>query len=172
MEKEAKKRDEKYLSTIEVAEREIKRNRVLFGVLELAPMLLITLLLVLVICAPKAMYMAFSQNGVIIATILSVLLGLGNLIYNIVKKNSNKRWKIARLSIFILAMVNLFLLLFGFYLYPPKIEIGDANELNKIVHNAGYVDIVLEKISIWKAKIGGQRTFMALWMAMGTKFTI
>lgn len=145
LEKEAKKRDEKYLSTIEVAEREIKRNRVLFGVLELAPMLLITLLLVLVICAPKAMYMAFSQNGVIIATILSVLLGLGNLIYNMVKKNSNKRWKIARLSIFILAMVNLFLLLFGFYLYPPKIEIGDANELNKIVHNAGYVDIVLEK---------------------------
>lgn len=144
LEKEAKKRDEKYLSTIEEEKRNRKRKVVLFCCLELVPMLLVLLFLILVIAAPKETYMVFTQNGVIIFTILSVILGLGNLIYNSVKKNVEKKWRLARLSIVIIGFVNLGCLLFGFYIYPPEISITNAYEFNNIVHNASYVDIKLE----------------------------
>lgn len=144
LEKEAKKRDEKYLSTIEEEKRNRKRKVVLFCCLELVPMLLVLLFLILVIAAPKETYMVFTQNGVIIFTILSVILGLGNLIYNSVKKNVEKKWRLARLSIVIIGFVNLSCLLFGFYIYPPEISITNAYEFNNIVHNASYVDIKLE----------------------------
>lgn len=144
LEKEAKKRDEKYLSTIEEEKRNRKRKIVLFCCLELVPMLLVLLFLILVIAAPKETYMVFTQNGVIIFTILSVILGLGNLIYNSVKKNVEKKWRLARLSIVIIGFVNLGCLLFGFYIYPPEISITNAYEFNNIVHNASYVDIKLE----------------------------
>ena len=144
LEKEEKKRDEKYLSVIEEEKRNRKRKIVLFCTLELAPMLLLLLFLILVISAPKEMYMVFSQDGVIIFTILSVILGLGNLIYNSIKKKGEKKWRIARLSITMIGFANLICLLFGFYIYPPEISILNADEFNKIVHNASYVDISLE----------------------------
>ena len=144
LEKEAKKRDEKYLSVIEEEKRNRKRKIVLFCTLELAPMLLVLLFLILVISAPKEMYMVFSQDGVIIFTILSVILGLGNLIYNSIKKKGEKKWRIARLSITMIGFANLICLLFGFYIYPPEISILNADEFNNIVHNASYVDISLE----------------------------
>lgn len=144
LEKEEKKRDEKYLSVIEEEKRNRRRKIVLFCTLELAPMLLVLLFLILVISAPKEMYMVFSQDGVIIFTILSVILGLGNLIYNSIKKKGEKKWRIARLSITMIGFANLICLLFGFYIYPPEISILNADEFNKIVHNASYVDISLE----------------------------
>ena len=144
LEKEAKKRDDKYLSTIEEERRLKKRKVVLFCCLLLAPMLLVLLFLILVIAAPKDMYMVFTQDGVIIFTILSVILGLGCLIYNVIKKTGDKKWKVARYCIVIIGFVNLACLLFGFYIYPPEIEILNANEFNAIVHNASFVDIKIE----------------------------
>ena len=143
LEKESKKRDEKYLSTIEVANKEMRRKKVLFGVLELAPMLLVMLLLVLVVSAPHEMYLVFDQDVIIIATVLTIFLGVGNLIFNIVKKDSSKKWKIARLSIFIISLINLILLLLGLYFFPPTVEAKSGEELNKLVHNASYMNIVL-----------------------------
>ncbi len=144
MEKEAKKREEKYLSTIQQEKRNQKRKIVLFCTLELAPMLLIFLFLLLAILAPKETYMVFNQDAVVAFTVLSILFALGNLIYNVVKRNGNKKWRMARMVIVAIGLVNLVCLLFGFYIYPPEISIENASEFTAIAHNASYVDIKIE----------------------------
>ena len=144
LEKEAKRRDDKYLSTVEEERRWRRRKIVLFCCLLLAPMLLVTLFLIMVVSAPKEMYMVFSQDGVIIFTILSVIVGLGTLIYNSIKVAGEKKWRLARFAITIIGFANLICLLCGFYIYPPEISILNADEFNKIIHNASYVDVVLE----------------------------
>lgn len=144
LEKESKTRDEKYLSTIEEERRLRRRRIILFSTLLLAPMLLVFLFLILSISAPKETYMIFSQDGVIVFTILSVIVGLGTLIYNSIKKSGEKKWRVARATITIIGFVNLLCLLFGFYVFPPEINIQNADEFYKIIHNASYIDIKLE----------------------------
>lgn len=144
LEKEAKKRDEKYLSALEVEARDKRRKKILFICLEVVPMTLVFLLLLFVATLPKDMYLFTNQDAVLLLTIFSVLLGLGNLIYNLVRKNRPKKWIVARYCIFSAGIVNLFFLLFGFYIFPPTITVNNADEFNRIVHNAGYVNVSIE----------------------------
>ena len=88
--KEAKQREDKYLTDEEVARRKKKRDLTLFSCLCYAPMLLVTILLIFVLLFPKGMYLWIPQDAVIVLTLLSVLLGIGAFIYNLAKKNTTE----------------------------------------------------------------------------------
>ena len=141
--KEAKSREDKYLTDEEVARRKKKRDLTLFACLCYAPMLLVTLLLIFVLIFPKGMYLGLSQDAVIVLTLLSVLLGIGAFIYNLAKKNTTEFYRISRLVLFALGIVNLFLMLIGFYISPPNLEANSAREFSKLAHNAKYANILV-----------------------------
>ena len=141
--KEAKQREDKYLTDEEVARRKKKRDLTLLGCLCYAPMLLVTILLIFVLVFPKGMYLWISQDAVIILTLLSVLLGIGAFIYNLAKKNTTEFYRIARLVLFALGIVNLFLMLIGFYISPPNLEAKTSKEFSTLAHNAKYANILV-----------------------------
>ncbi len=141
--KEEKSRKDKYLTDEEVAKRKKKRDLTLFGCLCLMPMLLVTLLLIFVLVFPKDMYLWISQDAVIVLTLLSVVLGIGVFIYNLAKKNTTEFYRVARLCIFAVGIVNLFLMLIGFYISPPNLEANTSREFEKLTHNAKYANVLV-----------------------------
>ncbi len=141
--KEAKQREDKYLTDEEVARRKKKRDLTLFSCLCYAPMLLVTILLIFVLLFPKGMYLWIPQDAVIVLTLLSVLLGIGAFIYNLAKKNTTEFYRIARLVLFAIGIVNLFLMLIGFYISPPNLEAKTSKEFSTLAHNAKYANILV-----------------------------
>ena len=120
-----------------------RRNIAIFSCLCIVPMALVSLLLIFVVAMPSEMYLWISQDAVIVLTLLSVLLGVGVFIYNLLKKSSTPFYKVARISLFALSIVNLILMMFGLYLSPPSLYAGSATEFLSYLHNAKYANISL-----------------------------
>lgn len=120
-------------------------KRYLFGFLELFPVLFTSLLLVVILCAPKQVYMYFNQNFVVALVCLGVLLSIVHLtVFLLKKKTMHKKWKIANIALFSCGFMNVLLMCLGFYIIPNTVTITTAKEFNRLVHNAPYAELRLE----------------------------
>ncbi len=152
---EAIKKEKVYEKTKKTIKKDVFLKRFLFLFLELFPLLFTTLLLIIVIVLPKEVYLYFSQDFMIITIVLSIAIGLANLVAFTSKRMLSRGWKTATLSLFCIGCLNLLLLCMGFYLMPKTISINDAREFDILLHNARYAsfelnsDIDMSKIS-WR----------------------
>ena len=141
--REEKSRAERYLTDEERASRKKKRDIILFLTLLILPTVLCSLLFVFVLIFPKSMYMSISQEAVIAVALFSLALGIGAFVFNLFKKNTKEFYRVSRLCIFAVSIVNLFLMLIGLYVAPPSLEVINAKEFTKLVHNAKYANILV-----------------------------
>ena len=144
IDKEADRRERKYLSTIEVAERERKTKLILFLTLDVLPFFIVSLLLFLTVIFPGDMFLAINQTALMVTVVLLFAVGAGNFVFNYIKKEGKKSYRISRVVLFVVGAVDLLLMLFAFYAFPPNISISSANEFNKILHNTTNITINLE----------------------------
>ena len=144
IDKEADRRERKYLSTIEVAERERKTKLILFLTLNVLPFFIVSLLLFLTVIFPSDMFLAINQTALMVTVVLLFAVGAGNFVFNYIKKEGKKSYRISRVVLFVVGAVDLLLMLFAFYAFPPNISISSANEFNKILHNTTNITINLE----------------------------
>lgn len=140
--KKEEKREEQY--------KKIKNTRSLkkyiFIFMELFPLLFTTLLLTVAMIIPKEVYMYFSQEFLVVMVLVSSFIGIINLVLFIMLKNkSTKIWKVGYVALFVLSIVNLALLCFGFYIFPKEIHINNSKEFDVLINNAGYSTLILEK---------------------------
>lgn len=153
---EVDKEEKNYFNTKKIIKKDVFLKRFLFLFLELFPLLFTTLLLIIVVVMPKEVYLYFSQDFMIITIVLSVAIGLANLVAFTSKKLLSRGWKAATLSLFCIGCLNLLLLCMGFYLMPKTITINNSKEFDVLLHNARYAsfelnsDIDMTNIS-WKS---------------------
>lgn len=131
-------------------------RRYLFGFLEIFPVLFATLLLIVIIAIPKEVYMYFNQNFVIALVCLGALFSIVHMSYYLFKKKKmHQRWKIANIVLMTFGFLNVALMCIGFYLMPTVVTINNAKEFNRLIHNAPYAELRLEKnidMSGWRWK--------------------
>ena len=144
IDKEADRREKKYLSTIEVAERERKTKLILFLTLDVLPFFIVSLLLLLTVIFPSDMFLAINQTALMVTVVLLFAVGAGNFVFNYIKKDGQKSYRITRIVLFLVGSVDLLLMLFAFYAFPPNVSISSANEFNRILHNTTNITINLE----------------------------
>lgn len=121
-------------------------KRYLFGFLELFPVLFATLLLVVILIVPKEVYMYFNQNFVLALVCLGALISIVHLTYYLLKKKTmHKKWQTANIVLMTFGFLNVALMCIGFYLMPTVVTINNAKEFNRLVHNATYAELRLEK---------------------------
>ena len=90
------------------------------------------------------MLLAINQTALMVTVVLIFLVGAGNFVFNYIKKEGKKSYRISRVVLFVVGAVDLLLMLFAFYAFPPNISISSANEFNKILHNTTNITINLE----------------------------
>lgn len=146
-----KKQKETKAETDVVVGEELDRHkkftkRYLFGFLELFPVLFATLLLIVILIVPKEVYMYFNQNFVLALVCLGALISIVHLTYYLVKKKKmHKKWQTANIVLMTFGFLNVALICIGFYLMPTVVTINNAKEFNRLVHNATYAELRLEK---------------------------
>lgn len=129
-------------------EEKLKRRKFLYRFvcifLEYFPVAFTTLLLIVSLCAPKEVYLYFSQEFLIVSLVYSIVVVMANfLLYVIRKKVSSVRWKRVYCSLMGLGVVNLLLFCLSFYLIPQTLSITSARELQVLMSNAKYANIAL-----------------------------
>lgn len=139
--KKEEKREERY--------KKIKNTRSLkkymFIFLELFPLIFTTLLLTVAMVVPKEVYMYFSQEFLVMMVLISMFIGIINLVLFVMLKNkSTKTWKVGYVTLFALSIVNLILLCSGFYAFPKEIHINNSKEFSVLMNNAGYSTLILD----------------------------
>lgn len=128
--------------------KDIKKDKFLkkflYFFLELFPLVFTTLLLFVLIFLPKEVYMYFSLEFLVVSLIISVAVGMVNLVVFINKRHTmSKWWNIADMALFCIAGINLLLLCFGFYFTPKTIEIDNAHQLKVLLRNASHANFIL-----------------------------
>lgn len=140
-----KHRDRKYLSEEQVEERTSRWKKLLFLSLIVVPMALITLYLVLIFMFPQDMYQTFKQRSVFFAVAIALVIGIGGIIYNRVRKHKTLlRWRLLRMLIFAVSVVDLVLTILMLYVFPATISISSAKEFYAVLHNTSYVNVELK----------------------------
>lgn len=121
-------------------------KKFLYIFLELFPLLFTTLLLIVLVSAPKEVYLYFSQEFLIVLVILSTIIGAVNLIVFInIRHKISKKWNIANIALFSIAGLNLVLMCCGLYFFPVTMNINSVKEMQVLLKNASYSNFKLTK---------------------------
>ena len=122
--------------SIKNIKRDMFLKRFIFIFLEICPLAFTSILFLILIFAPKEVYLYFNSTFLSISLIYCVVVGMGNFLAYILKKQTlSKNWKIGRLALFSFGILNLILFGIG-HLNLKAIEIDSAGEFNKLLHNA------------------------------------